>query len=161
MPVMRKRYIWKNHIKNKQIQGKWKGLMWKWHSKTAKLEYVTDLQSVVQTPCGKLSVFYYKMRLNIYNFTIFDNAPMDGYCYLWNDASGNKGAIEIASCFLYFNSDNCCAQKKNQFSATTYLFDTQTSQKVESITHKYFVVGHTQNDGDSIHSCIEKQNKEL
>ncbi|KAJ8877387.1 hypothetical protein PR048_021841 [Dryococelus australis] len=41
-----------------------------------------------------------------------------------------------------------------------YLFATHTYQNVETITRNYFAVGHTQNDGDSMHSCIEKQNKE-
>ncbi|KAJ8886269.1 hypothetical protein PR048_012478 [Dryococelus australis] len=58
-------------------------------------------------------------------------------------------------------NDNCCAQNKNKFLATMYLFATQTSQKVESITRKYFVVGHTQNDGGSMRFCTEKQNTEL
>ncbi|KAJ8886268.1 hypothetical protein PR048_012477 [Dryococelus australis] len=53
----------------------------------------SQIRSVLLILCGELSVFYYKRRLNVYNFTIFDNASKNGYCYLWNVASGNKGAI--------------------------------------------------------------------
>ncbi|KAJ8869499.1 hypothetical protein PR048_028490 [Dryococelus australis] len=135
--------------------------------------YFSTVPAVLQTPCGELLVFYYKKTQNVYNFTIFDHASKNGYCYLWNETSGNKGGIEIASCVcvckyikatnckvFIFYSDNCCAQNKNKFLATMYPFATHTSQKAESITHNYFVVGHTQNDGDYMNSCIEKQNKE-
>lgn len=36
-----------------------------------------------------------------------------------------------------------------------YLFAVQRLQ-VQSITHKYLIRGHTQNDGDKIHSIIER-----
>lgn len=34
-----------------------------------------------------------------------------------------------------------------------------TKLNINSITHKFLVVGHTQNEGDSAHSVIEKQIK--
>jgi hypothetical protein len=32
---------------------------------------------------------------------------------------------------------------------------------VERITHKYLIVGHTENEGDSMHSCIEKERNRI
>lgn len=31
--------------------------------------------------------------------------------------------------------------------------------QIKSIAHKYLITGHTQNEGDSVHSVIEKQIK--
>ena len=30
---------------------------------------------------------------------------------------------------------------------------------IKSITHKYLIIGHTENEGDSMHSCIEREKK--
>jgi len=36
-----------------------------------------------------------------------------------------------------------------------------THLNIPSITHKYLIVGHTQNEGDNVHSVIEKQKSRL
>ncbi|KAJ8879606.1 hypothetical protein PR048_020214, partial [Dryococelus australis] len=94
-------------------------------------------------------------RQNVNNFTIFDKASENAYCYLWNEVSGNKGEIIEIALFVYeyikstkcknfiFHSDNCCGQNKNKFLATMYLFAIQTFQNVESIKQKYFVLWDT------------------
>lgn len=41
--------------------------------------------------------------------------------------------------------------------ATLYLYHAVTYLNIPSITHNYLIVGHTQNEGDSVHSVIEKQ----
>ncbi|KAJ8884957.1 hypothetical protein PR048_011153 [Dryococelus australis] len=95
MPVMRKT----NPLKNKQISREMKRADVEIALENSQIRVCEfDLQSVLQTRCGELSVFYYKRRLNVYNFTIFDNASKKVYCYIGNEASGNKGAIEIAPC---------------------------------------------------------------
>lgn len=37
-----------------------------------------------------------------------------------------------------------------------YLFALMKYPKIKSIIHKYLISGHTQNEGDSVHSIIEK-----
>lgn len=37
-----------------------------------------------------------------------------------------------------------------------FMYAVQTF-KIKRITHKYLIVGHTQNEGDTTHSVIEKQ----
>jgi hypothetical protein len=37
----------------------------------------------------------------------------------------------------------------------------RTRNDVERITHKYLIVGHTENEGDSMHSCIEKERNRI
>lgn len=95
--------------------------------------------------------------------------------FFWHEAEGNRGAIEIDSCIykylqeisaatteddlqIVFYSDNCCGQQKNKFTIAMYMHAVSTLN-IKSITHKFLVAGHTQNEGDSIHSVIEKSVK--
>jgi hypothetical protein len=59
---------------------------------------------------------------------------------------------------IVFYSDNCAGQQKNKFVLATYLYAV-AKYKIKSITHKYLVTGHTQNEGDCVHSMIEKNIK--
>lgn len=129
-----------------------------------------DLQAVLPTPCGEVSSFYYRSRLNTFNFTIYDISNKSGNCYLWHEGVGLRGANELGSCILQFlksecqgkevifYSDNCCGQNKNKYIAAMYLYAVQVYD-IPSITHKFLITGHTQNEGDSMHSCIEKEKK--
>lgn len=130
-----------------------------------------DLQAVLQTPCGDVNMFYYKRKLGVYNFTIYEISSRDGYCFVWNEEQANRGAIEMASCLwkylneansidipIIFYSDNCAGQNKNKFIATLYMYATM-KLNIPSITHKFLLCGHSQNEGDAMHACIEKEKK--
>lgn len=138
---------------------------------------VYDLQAILPVPKGDVATFYYKSKINCFNFTIVDiNQSSDvTHCYVWNECEGNRGVNEIASCVfdyiervstahdsddleIIFYSDNCSGQQKNRFMIAMYLYAVQT-WKVKSITHKFLVRGHTQNEGDNCHSLIEKSVK--
>lgn len=97
------------------------------------------------------------------------------YCYAWHEAEGNRGANELGSCvFKYLEnrskeiddpdlefvlySDNCGGQQKNKFMLSMYAYAV-TVLKIKSITHKFLIQGHTQNEGDSAHSIIERATK--
>lgn len=127
-----------------------------------------DLQSVLTTPSAQVSNFYYSRKFATYNLTVYNMGISEAHCYLWNEDQAKRGANEIATCvyqFLIencvnkntiFYSDNCSGQQKNKFMATLYLYAV-TYLNIPSITHNYLIVGHTQNEGDSVHSVIEKQ----
>lgn len=147
---------------------------------------VFDLQAVLQSPKGDTSAFFYKSKLNSYNFTVsFLNKKVEGqikdayddvHCFFWNETDAKRGANEIGSCLLkifekissesaddggvhlVLYSDNCCGQNKNKFMVALYLY-VVTHLNIESITHKFLIKGHTQNEGDNIHSLIEKEIK--
>ena len=136
---------------------------------------VFDLQAVFQLPKGEVSAFYYKSKLNVHNFTIYDIQKKTCRCYVWDESHGHRGANEIGSCILrylekyvvgsnckdiIFWSDNCAGQNKNKFLIALYLYAVQ-KYNIETITHKYLIKGHTQNEGDSCHSLIERQVKRL
>ncbi|KAF8778319.1 hypothetical protein HNY73_015050 [Argiope bruennichi] len=136
---------------------------------------VYDLQAVLQIPKGQISLFFYKSRINCLNLTVSDLRAKDVVCYFWDETEGKKGAVEIRSCILdyikwqvvqnpnkeidvIFYSDNCGGQQKNKFLLSAYAYAVN-KLTVKSITHKFLICGHSQNEGDNVHSVIEKQIK--
>ncbi|KAJ8930464.1 hypothetical protein NQ314_016732 [Rhamnusium bicolor] len=90
-----------------------------------------DLQAVLPTPRGEVSVFYYKQKFNSYNFTISELKSDRVECYFWHEGLGKRGSNKIGTCVYKFlegisnsvNSDdleivlyseNCCGQQKNR-----------------------------------------------
>ena len=61
---------------------------------------------------------------------------------------------------IIFYSDNCSGQQKNGFMLALYIYEVDKLD-INSITHKYLIKGHTQNEGDSAHSLIERQVKRI
>lgn len=133
-----------------------------------------DLQAVLTTPNGEISSFYYKRRLATYNFTIYNIKEKLGSCFLWHEGIAKRGANEIGSCLykyllseecksgdIIFYSDNCAGQNKNKFIFTLYLFCVQNIEKIKTITHKFLIKGHTQNEGDSMHATIEREKNRM
>ncbi|GFW08052.1 uncharacterized protein TNCV_2978201 [Trichonephila clavipes] len=139
---------------------------------------VYDLQAVLSCPQGKASSYYYISKLAVYNLTI---AELKGgktvNCYTWDEIQGKRDAIEIGSCVLkylqYLNDkadrpidvvlyrDNCCGQQKNNFMMSIYKYTVTTLKNIKSVTHKFLVKGHIQNEGDAAHSTIEKVKRAL
>ncbi|KAL1490215.1 hypothetical protein ABEB36_012945 [Hypothenemus hampei] len=131
-----------------------------------------DLQAVLPSPRGDTSIFYYKSKLNSFNFTICEMKSGKVECFFWHEAHGGRGANEIGTCVLkylqetaesvnteelevIFYSDNCCGQQKNRFLFGMYMHAV-AKLKIKAITHKFLIRGHTQNEGDNAHSVIEK-----
>ena len=107
----------------------------------------------------------------MFNFTIYDLKTNSCECYTWDETNGHRGVNELGTCVLMylkkratdsediiFYSDNCTGQQKNKFMLGLYLYAVRYLG-IKSITHKYLVIGHTQNEGDSAHSLIERQMK--
>lgn len=138
---------------------------------------VYDLQAVLQCPRGNSSSFYYTSKINVFNFTIFELKSSVAKCYVWDETEANRGVNEIGTCVLLyleslrdranntdskvldviFYSDNCCGQQKNRFMMSMYLFAVKKYPYINSITHKFLVKGHSQNEGDSVHATIERE----
>lgn len=49
-----------------------------------------DLEAVFQLPQGNASLFYYKSKLNAFNFTVADIKRKQGYCFLWHEGIANR-----------------------------------------------------------------------
>lgn len=53
----------------------------------------------MQLPKGQVSTFYYKRKLNTFDFTIYDAPAKQGY-YIWHEACAKQGSLEMSS-FVY------------------------------------------------------------
>uniref|UniRef100_A0A0K8W834 Uncharacterized protein n=1 Tax=Bactrocera latifrons TaxID=174628 RepID=A0A0K8W834_BACLA len=97
---------------------------------------VYDLQAVMQLPKGEVSSFYYKSKVNVFNFTIFDIKTNKCQCFVSDEANGKRGVNELGTCVfeyikslaktnedeIIFYSDNCAGQQKNKFMVALYLY---------------------------------------
>lgn len=88
-----------------------------------------DLQKVMSLPQSRESILYYKRKLSVYNFTIYDMGTHDGVCNVWDETTAKRGGNEISSSIwkfiqlkssqgvreFVFWSDNCIAKIKTTF----------------------------------------------
>ncbi|CAG9770205.1 unnamed protein product [Ceutorhynchus assimilis] len=136
--------------------------------------YTMDLQSVLLSPKSNVSSLYYKTKLIVHNFTVFNLKTKDGYCYIWHEGQGGLTA-NIFTSILYsfvrnhvmqeneavskiiFYSDGCSCQNRNALLSSALLNLSQES-KIQ-IEQKYLEKGHTQMECDSMHSSIERKLK--
>ena len=129
-----------------------------------------DLQKVLLLPHCSAGPVFYKRKLNVYNFTIYNMGLHEGHCYVWHESIAGKGANEIAShvydylCktsasgeikLFKFWSDNCASQNKNRMLFGMYVV---AAVKLNvRIEHKFLIKGHTMNEADAMHSLIERK----
>lgn len=129
---------------------------------------VFDYQKGIQLPRGNASSFYYKRKLVVHNFTVYDLKTKDPNNYVYDESLSGVGPNEVSSFLsLYikekvatgmkdfrFISDNCAGQQHNRF---VFFFYVYMSHKLNiDVTHTFLVSGHTQNEGDTVHSVIER-----
>lgn len=114
---------------------------------------------------------YYSRKLSVYNFTIYDVGRHRALCYVWSENDAKKGSNEVGSCLLHFfetmakegvtefwlYSDNCGGQNRNKNVFAAFLY--AAAKLNVNIKMTYLEVGHTQNEGDSVHAMIEKYAK--
>lgn len=132
-----------------------------------------DMQAVKLAPFLKSSAMYYKTKLCIHNYTLYNMVTKDVFCFLWDETQGNIDATNFASLLYQFleqhkathpdtttvilYSDSCGYQNKNTILSNTLLY---ASVKFElTIIHNYLEKGHTQMEVDSAHSLIERRLK--
>jgi len=133
--------------------------------------WTMDLQAVLLCPKTKASCMYYKTKLQVHNFTLFNLRTHEGYCYVWDECNGDVSSNMFAWLqYTHFKryiqehpdvkiliiwSDGCGYQNRNSTVANAYLH----LAKEHSITilQKYLVAGHTQMECDSVHSVIERK----
>ena len=127
-----------------------------------------DLPQLIMLPKANQSNAYYSRKLNNYNLSVYSMGQGNAYCYLWNETDASRGACEIASCvFIFFKtlfkeninsvttySDHCSGQNRNRHFVTILWYSLKLLD-FDNITHKYLECGHTHNENDSVHSCIE------
>lgn len=66
--------------------------------------YCMDMQAVLLSPKSNVSSLYFKTKLMVHNFTIYNMKTRDGYCFIWHEAAGGGSSNEFASILCFFLS---------------------------------------------------------
>lgn len=128
-----------------------------------------DVQAVKLAPFIRASSMYYKTKLCVHNYTIFNQSTADVCCYLWDETNGGLESSIFATLIIdYLNniiektptiskislfSDGCGYQNRN-IVVSNALLKFSIDHKV-TITQNFLEKGHTQMEVDSVHHTIE------
>ena len=124
-----------------------------------------DLQGLLLSPKLQASALYYKTKLAVHNFTIYNMRTKNATNYLWHEGEAGISANEFASCIVNYLeenkgynefilwSDGCGYQNRNLLLSNALL--KFATEKKKRVTQKYLERGHTQMECDSVHSTIE------
>lgn len=132
--------------------------------------FCMDLQAVKICPVINASKIYYKTKLAVHNFTIYDMDTHVCRNYWFNETEGELTASIFTNFILDFikdkctkkipiilYSDGCCYQNRN-CTLSNALLNYSIKQKI-LIEQKYLEKGHTQMECDAVHSLIERKLK--
>ena len=131
-----------------------------------------DLEAVLYSPLFFSKPIFYKRKLAMYNFTVYEVAKKNGFCYMWDETQGKRGANEIATCLeMFINnipknvqhlslfSDNCPGQNRNCIVASMLYRSLFKHENLQSIGLTFLEVGHTHMECDSMHAAIENASR--
>lgn len=127
-----------------------------------------DLQQALPTPKLSCGPAFYKRKLWTFNFSIHNCVTDQGFMFMWDETTANRGSDEIGSSILKYiehlpqeckhivvYSDNCPGQNKN-WNITALWIHLIRSKRFESIEHRFLVAGHTHLPSDRDFAKIEK-----
>lgn len=164
--------IYNEHIKRKDMARDEKAKDKIEGEKGKCLVYTQDLQSVKVCPSLNASALYYKTKLLCHNFTIYDINTGKASCYWFDETQGDLSANTYATCVIDYLSkhslkdpkkpiilwsDGCTSQNRNVIFSNALL--SFSAEHNIPITQKFLEKGHTQMEGDSVHSVIERKLK--
>jgi len=132
--------------------------------------FTMDVQAVQLIPYLQASALYFKQKLAVHNFTLYNLANDDVVCYVWHEGEGELNANIFASFVTSYlenetecdkeviiYSDGCGNQNRN--ATLSNALSALARKKGISIIQKYLEKGHTQMECDSVHSVIERRKK--
>lgn len=126
------------------------------------------LQAVFTFPFFKDCQIYYKRKLSLFNFTIFDSTKQ-GTCFLWDETNWKKGSSEIGTCLLNYISsispevehvvlyvDTCGGQNSNHIKLACLIFAMNNhkyigNNNLKKLDLKFMESGHSYLEVDSMH----------
>lgn len=135
--------------------------------------FTMDKQAVKLSPNINASAIYFKTRLQVHNFTVYDLVSHRCTNYWWDETEGDLSASSFASCVvqhlqmhclsdtlpIILYSDGCGGQNRNYYLSNGLSnFAVQNNKIVEQ---KWLEKGHTQMECDSAHAKIEKKLKNM
>lgn len=116
-----------------------------------------DLQKCLPTPLLTCGTSFYKRKLWIFDFTIFDSSNNTAHCMMWDETKAGRGGEEIASALLAWAeatlpgsntetitlwSDNCFGQNKNITIICCYFWIMTKWPQIKEINHKFLLKGN-------------------
>lgn len=133
-----------------------------------------DVQAVQLCPSLPASALNFSLKLQIHNFTIYDNVSHKSVNYVWDETEGEMKAPMFTSIIVHhienlivndlccstiiIYSDGCGYQNRNAILSSAL---SQITKKYPVIIYQKFLVkGHTQMEVDSSHALIERKKKE-
>ncbi|KAL4716227.1 hypothetical protein ACJJTC_004721 [Scirpophaga incertulas] len=130
-----------------------------------------DLQAVKMCPFLNASALYFKTKLAVHNFSLYNLGNSRVTCYWFDETVCDLKATTYASFFIDYltkllennpkdvviYTDGCTAQNRNNVVSNALL--RLAMIKNITITQKYLEKGHTQMEVDSVHSVIERKLK--
>lgn len=135
-------------------------------SEQNKLVITMDLQSVLTCPKLLASQSYYKLKLQMHNFTIYALNNKKVALYVWHEANGGVTSNEFTSCLIHYLSstlddfqsfvlisDGCNYQNRNKTLASA--LNDFAFEKQVTIQQLFLEKGHTMMEADSVHSALE------
>ena len=130
-----------------------------------------DMQATLSIPASRESILYYKRKLSLYHFTIYDCLG-NGLGFLFDETNGTKGCNEVTTSLLMYIlqlpitveeftgwSDTCSAQNRNFHLLCMLIYAVNTVEHLKIINLKYLESGHTYLECDSMHANIERKKK--
>lgn len=132
-----------------------------------------DNQGVVLCPKLEASALYFKSKLQLHNFTIYDILSHESTNYVWDETEGDlqsstftsivihhiEKLIKLTTLPIIIYSDGCGYQNRNVVISNALRLLAMKSSRV--ITQKFLEVGHTHMECDSTHACIERKSRNL
>ncbi|CAG7728675.1 unnamed protein product [Allacma fusca] len=132
-----------------------------------------DLQTVKQAPFLPLqSSIYFKAKLNVYSYTVYNLGNDKVRCYWWDETQGDLVASSFVSCLVdyleTFNSDyrpivvfsdGCGYQNRNIVMSNALLNFAMRRHKI--IYQKFIDKEHSQTECDSVHADIDRKLKDM
>lgn len=140
-----------------------------------------DLQKVFGLPKGNASIFYYKLKLNVFNLNatqIMADGTKITYCAIWTEAHSGRSGNDITSALIKilslitreFNhikiitlwSDSCVPQNRNRINSTDLKNFLHKQSNLIQILQKFSEPGHSNiQEIDCVHSTIDRYLKNV
>lgn len=151
---------------DRKDSGRAKKNQWKANTDADTLVITMHLQSVLTCPKTEANSMYYKMKLQLHNFTIYELRSQNVEMYVWDECNGGVTSNEFTTCIIDFIikrvtnykkfiliSDGCNYQNRNRVLASS-LRDIAFLHGIE-IRQIILEKGHTMMEVDSVHSTLE------
>jgi len=134
-----------------------------------KVVITMDLQSVLIAPKIEASSAYYKMILQIHNFTIYRLNDTAVNLYVWHEGNGGVTCNEFISCIIDYIS-KCCEQHKfthfvlisdscgyqNRNKVLSSALAQLAAEKKVATEQLYLDTGHTMMEADSVQATLDQ-----